>query len=379
MHLLVFPGDFYPTVSGGAHEQWRFCEVAAKQGHQISVITPRVDNTSREETVNGVRILRPIRTKPERLPAYAPTAIITRIVASVFMFGYGLWWFRNKNVDGIYSSSYSTHWIAKILSMLYRVPYVNHIAYTPTARRPWKPSPTFVLERVNFKLFLGKHVFCRVPRVRDVIAKMTNAKVEIIHGILNKKRVTQAAESADPVYHFQTLDIGSDEQLLLFVGRLSPNKNPVSAVETIDDLGSNYKLVMIGDGPERERVKDKVDQLALNDRVELLGERSHQETLEWMMSADALLLTSYVEAYPTVVFEALVLGTHVFATPVGILPHIDNLRLTVAESDEHSELVRQTTLTRDYSIDDAVLDNYSMQQYTSTILEAFKQEYQTSI
>jgi glycosyltransferase involved in cell wall biosynthesis len=101
-------------------------------------------------------------------------------------------------------------------------------------------------------------------------------------------------------------------------------KRPDEAVRVLAELPDSYRLVVLGDGEYRSVVERAVSECDVDGRVDLLGRRPHDDTLRTIAAADVLLVTSSVEAYPTVVFEALSLNTPVVSTPVGILPEIEH-------------------------------------------------------
>lgn len=197
MHLLVLSESFYPETSGGAHVRWRFCQLAAKRGHDVTVFTPHEGGLAKSETVDGVEIRRPFPVKPDSTPVYSPLAVMTRITASVLFFVYLCWWLRDRDVNGLHSASHLTHWVGKALSVLYNLPLVSFIGYTPSVEADPSLSPQLLLERVNFRLFMGETVFCRTSNTKMVVKRYTDGPVEVLHGILNQERITNAVSTAD--------------------------------------------------------------------------------------------------------------------------------------------------------------------------------------
>jgi glycosyltransferase involved in cell wall biosynthesis len=240
MHLLVLTEDFYPETSGGAHVRWRFCQLAAERGHDVTVFTPHERGLDKSEVVDGVEIRRPLRVKPEGMPVYSPIAVVTRIAASVLLFAYMCWWLRGRDIDGLHSASHLTHWVGKALSVLYDLPLVSFIGYTPSVVPAPSFTPKLLLERVNFRLFMGQTVFCQTPRVKNVIESYADAEAAVLHGILNRKRITAAMLGANRNQRRDDLGVSDDDTLLVYVGRLAPLKNPVGAIEVLSDLPTEY-------------------------------------------------------------------------------------------------------------------------------------------
>ncbi len=306
------------------------------------------------------------------MPIYSTLAVVTRIAASVLFFIYLCWWLRDRDVDGLHSASHLTHWVGKALSVLYDLPLVSFIGYTPSVDADPSFSPQLLLERMNFRFFMGKTVFCQTPGVKTVIERYTDGTVAVLHGILNQKRITDAVSTADRDQRRADLGVDGNEKLLVYVGRLAPIKNPVGAVEVLSELPSEYKLSIVGDGDERETVEQAARELGVENRVQVCGTLPHEEALATISAADALVLPSHTESYPTVVFEALALNTAVFVTPVGIIPTIDHPRLHVGSLDEFPRLISETTIESADGLDTETLERFSMERYTDGLLGAFE-------
>ena len=105
------------------------------------------------------------------------------------------------------------------------------------------------------------------------------------------------------------------------VGRLVPWKRVDRILEAIVQI-RNMGLVIVGDGPERERLERMAWGLGLNDRVYFAGSRSKPETLSLMAACDLFVLNSIYEGLPHVVLEAMSLGLPVVATSVGGTPEV---------------------------------------------------------
>ncbi|WP_160135422.1 glycosyltransferase family 4 protein [Halococcus salsus] len=372
MDLVVLTEDFYPQTSGGAHTKWRFCQLAAERGHDVTVFTTREHGSAKSEVVDNVEIHRPFHAKPEGKPVYSPISVVTRIASSVLLFGYVCWWLRNHKIDGLHSNSHLTHWIGKALASLYDLPLVSFIGYTPSVVPNPEITPKLLLERVNFKFFMGETAFCRTPRTKEIIESYTDAEVTVLHGILNSEKIASANSEMDIDQRRVDLGVDADETLLVYVGRLAPLKNPVGAIEVLSELPSEYTLAMIGDGDERENVERAVRNHDVEDRVRVCGALPHEQTLQTIAAADGLLVPSHVETYPTVVFEALSLNTAVFITPLGIIPTIDHPRLHVGPLDEFPQTISGTTIESSSGLDTETLERFSMERYTDGLLGAFE-------
>ena len=130
----------------------------------------------------------------------------------------------------------------------------------------------------------------------------------------------------------------SDKPQIVYVGRLSKEKGLeylIKAIHVLYEKRINVDLVIIGDGPERDRIKYLAASL---DNVHLLGFLKHEKALEYVKGADALVVPSLIEGISTSILEAMALHTPVIATNVGgtteIIQHMKNGILTQPRKPE---------------------------------------------
>lgn len=97
--------------------------------------------------------------------------------------------------------------------------------------------------------------------------------------------------------------------VLGMVGRLCVEKNYPFALELVAKLRQEHpacKLVIVGDGEEREAIEEKIQALDISDHVLLLGKRSDVHRV--YQAFDIFLLPSFTEGYPVAAVEALSAG-----------------------------------------------------------------------
>lgn len=80
----------------------------------------------------------------------------------------------------------------------------------------------------------------------------------------------------------------------------------------------DWQLVIVGDGPERNRLADKIAVRALDDVVRLVG--NQENVPEWLSAFDIFVLPSYGnEGVPQGIMQAMACGLPVVSTPVGAI------------------------------------------------------------
>ena len=92
----------------------------------------------------------------------------------------------------------------------------------------------------------------------------------------------------------------------------------VEVIQKIRKVKPDIKVVIVGDGPEREKLLDKVKRLRLEENVILVGQKSRLEVLSIMRQSKVLLHTSRFESFGMVFVEALNAGMYTLSERVGI-------------------------------------------------------------
>jgi glycosyltransferase involved in cell wall biosynthesis len=109
--------------------------------------------------------------------------------------------------------------------------------------------------------------------------------------------------------------------LLLYVGRLSPEKNLASLGEILDEL-PEAQLALVGDGPSRAELERTLARFAAEGRVQFAGFLRGRELAAAFASADVFVMPSRTETLGFVVLEAMASGLPVVAAHAGGLPDL---------------------------------------------------------
>jgi len=101
-----------------------------------------------------------------------------------------------------------------------------------------------------------------------------------------------------------------DKQTIICVARLVPIKNIENLLKAwrfVEENNHNYKLVIIGDGPLLNELKEIAGSIPLK-RVDFLGAMQNDSVLAYLHESDALILPSWAESWGLVVNEAMAAG-----------------------------------------------------------------------
>lgn len=85
--------------------------------------------------------------------------------------------------------------------------------------------------------------------------------------------------------------------------------------------GHDWRLLIIGDGPRRDYLREMVARLELGERVRFLGQRDDPE--RWLPAFDLFCLPSYAnEGVPQAILQAMLTGLPIVTTPVGSITEV---------------------------------------------------------
>jgi glycosyltransferase involved in cell wall biosynthesis len=118
----------------------------------------------------------------------------------------------------------------------------------------------------------------------------------------------------------ESWDVGDETPVILFVGRICPQKQPRVLGKTLAALakrGLRFRAVIAGDGEDYEKLEALVRKEGIADRVSLMGSVSSREVHGLMSAADVLFLPSQWEGIAMVIYEAMAAELVVVGADVG--------------------------------------------------------------
>ena len=124
-------------------------------------------------------------------------------------------------------------------------------------------------------------------------------------------------ESEHPVSPREQLSVSPDDWLLTFVGELSKRKNQIFLIRALERLrreGLPVRLMLVGEGTERETLEAEVGRLGLAQSVFLVGNR--EPVFPYLSAADLYVSASRSEGLPFNLMEAMACGLPVIASDV---------------------------------------------------------------
>jgi len=326
VNILRVAADLYPSSVGGLgihiHEMSRG---QAALGNDVTVYTTNLDHSPEEEFVSGyhVRRFKPI------FELFGNALSLSMLPALM----------KNKNrFDVMHAHShlfFSTNLCSILETMDSSVPFVvtSH-GLIPASGPDW-------LHKVYIPT-VGKFVFNSADRIL-CYTEEEKARLKKEAGVRSKISVVHNGINTDL---FHPKKDKKQTNRLLWIGRFTRGKGLDYLIDAFGVLSQKYPklhLLLIGDGPEKSNILDKISKLSIENRVIMRDFCPNSRLCEVYNSSDIFILPSFEEGVPRTIMEAMACGVPVICTE---LPHL-------------VEMIKDVGITIPVKDSDAIVDAVS--------------------
>lgn len=205
-------------------------------------------------------------------------------------------------------------------SFLFHANVLTMHAMPPTGRHRWVGGVR-VADPSRIRISIEGHALRHAARVVCVSAaveafaqhryRVSPSRLSVIGNAVEMERFRGAAP-----LDWRSVGWPADANVVLFIGRLHPQKNIELLQRTLDQfasIGSDRKLVVVGRGPLEPELRRWADADA-GDRVRVMDWRANVAPL--IAASRLLVLPSHYEGMPNVVLEAMAGGRPVVCSRV---------------------------------------------------------------
>ena len=194
---------------------------------------------------------------------------------------------------------------------------ISHLHNNPPFIKKWGPkSIAYNLVKNKFDEIL---VVSKAVQEEAVFLKNVKPKVTVVNNCINKNDVLEKVKQYEIKENYD----------IVFVGRLSLQKNPIKLIDIIkkvNELKPGIKAVIIGDGEEREKVEKYIEENELGNVIEMKG--FLQNPFPYLAKSKVVLMPSIFEGFGLVAIESMICGVPVVNSGVGGLA-------TIFENDKY--------------------------------------------
>jgi len=181
---------------------------------------------------------------------------------------------------------------------------------------------------------IGKYVFVPAVGILERLNYHLSDKIVVFRSDFTTpalKRYTNKILFSGSRFHVDVssfkveMNLDSRENLVGYIGRFEEVKgamNFIKAIPLILRESAGVKVLVGGDGSQRDEIVREIKDAKLGDKVTLAGWIPHVKLPQYLNEIKLLVIPSHSEAGPHMLFEAMACGTPVLATPVGVMPDV---------------------------------------------------------
>ena len=187
---------------------------------------------------------------------------------------------------------------------LAKVPVRIAHSHSTTNKREWKKNIVKNILKPFSKVFATHYFACSEHAAKWLFGDkaLKSGEVKIIHNAIDLKKF----ESTEKIRERVRKSLNIENKFVLgHVGRFVEQKNHLFLIEIFNEVykeNNNAVLLLIGEGPLEEKIKEKINEMKLQNCVYFLGIRN--DVNELMQAMDVFVFPSLYEGLGIVVVEA---------------------------------------------------------------------------
>lgn len=325
MKICLVP-TMFPKYKGDYYGSFVFDEakLLVKKGFEVHVVTQHNPHTKYNEIIDGIHIHRFKWLEPKQFKALVHfkglkdnLRFITYLISLFFKV---IRIIRKHDIEIIHAhSTIPTGFIGVIVGKIMGKPVfitthgmdVNNFIET-----------SFLKQLMLFSLKSCDKIICVSEDLANTIADLgIDSKIVVLRNAVdtNKFKPLKNMEIR------QKYGIKKNSILILFVGYLDVFKGIFELIDAFFEVNkenNDLKVMIIGEGPQESKIKDKVSKLKLDTSIIFTGKISSEDIPQYYQAADIFVLPSYTEGTPLAVIEAMACGLPIIASNVGGISEI---------------------------------------------------------
>lgn len=309
MRIGIFSETYTPYISGLVTSEVMLKKALEKQGHDVYVVTANIESFKYEYDEKE-KILRipglPTGIYDSRLTSIYPVKAVKKI--------------RSWNLDVIHSQTeFAIGTFARLIAKQYNIPLVHtyHTMYEDyihyITKGYFQKSSKKLLEYFTkfycdttatelivpttktYKLFTEKYKF--------------EKNIHIIPTGIEVERFFKENIKEDDVSDLRKrLKLNKKDFIILFVGRLAEEKNVeflIYAQQELVKKSKNIKLIIVGDGPDKEKYEKLSNKLGLSDNIIFTGKAAWDDMPYYYHISNVFATASKTETQGLTIIEAM--------------------------------------------------------------------------
>ncbi|HEL0522295.1 TPA: glycosyltransferase family 4 protein [Streptococcus equi subsp. zooepidemicus] len=321
MRVGLFTDTYFPQVSGVATSIRTLKEELEKEGHEVYIFTTTDKHVKRFEDPTIIRL------PSVPFVSFTDRRVVYRGLISSYKIA------KEYHLDIIHTQTeFSLGLLGKMVGKALRIPvvhtyhtqYEDYVSYIANGKII-RPSMVKPLLRGYLKDLDG--VICPSRIVLNLLEgyEVTIPKRVIPTGIALENYVREDIRKEDVAALRKELAISDDETMLLSLSRVSYEKNIQAIIHQLPAVlseNSRIKLVIVGDGPYLQALKELAVSSGVEDHVVFTGMIAHDQVGLYYKACDFFISASTSETQGLTYIESLASGKPIIAHGN---PYLDDL------------------------------------------------------
>ena len=303
LNILLLSQFFSTTKGGGEYMFKSMAKKLTQNGHKVWVIT----NNVKGEIYPKSDSLKIITVSPTlEYQGGLPPTFLDNIKYVINTFNAGKKIIKSQNIDIIHSNNFSPSLAGSLISYFTKKPHIITIfdIFSQNGKDFWQKwiNQTNV-SKINamlvpwFEKILMKTSY-------DAIYTISDASKEDILKMYTKKPIYNIPPSIEYAIELNEKIIPSQ---FVCVSRLVFYKNLeiiIKAISVVTKLIPQCKLIIIGDGPNKESLEILVKKLELEKNIIFKGYSTSEDKMKIISESNAMLFPSTIEGFGLVILES---------------------------------------------------------------------------
>lgn len=350
MRIVIATAVYYPMINGVAVFSHNLAVGLVERGHEVMVICPSQTGKNYTRTVDGVETVYlksvDVKVYPDQIHATPKKKRLLGIEVPHLFYKHGL---RvsifpkvevKKALDGFCPDvvhvqvsdpiGLSVVWYAR----KHNIPVVTTEHNQPDVFTDPLKVPGLVKKPVNFLLTSyfrnrqSKSDFVTMPTekaIKDLIWDHSREFPVPVAAVSNGVNLNnfKPGRASDKIY--EKYNIPKDKMIVLYVGRVDPEKRVGTVVDAFEIVHKEIKstmLLVVGDGVDRARLMRKVEKTGLGQAVKFVGKVLPPELYDFYRVGDIFVTASEIETQGIVLIEAAACGLPLVAVDKGAVGEV---------------------------------------------------------
>lgn len=314
MNIGLFTDSYYPEINGVATSVLTLKNELEHMGHTVYVFTTTTPGAPKHEH------------NVFRVPSL-PCILITERRVGLFYQPKLASIIKKLELDLIHThTEFSLGIFGRLMAREHKIPllhtyhtiYEDYTHYITSFKMIDKRAKAFVRVFTRVCCNHVEQVIVPTGKVKELLLKYNVSKdISVVPTGVNLKKFNPDLYQTEDIKRVKKeIGIGEEDKVLLYIGRISKEKNIGEIIEAMPEYMSkrkDVKFVLIGGGPDGEVLKARAAELSLKDRIIFTGPRPWDEIGLYYQIGDVFVSASTSETQGLTYIEAMAAGLPVVA------------------------------------------------------------------